>query len=114
MRNATAGLLVLGVLVLITFPMLGNSGSREQAVIASGELGYLPTARDYQIQMTPPQEEEVREPEANLPFLFAAYTVTWLAFFAYCFSLSRRHGELQREIQALHQQLEERRQPPDQ
>jgi CcmD family protein len=49
------------------------------------------------------------EAEAFLPFLFAAYAVTWVAFFAYAFYVSRRQAELRREIDALRRALEERR-----
>ena len=47
-------------------------------------------------------------PEANLPFLFAVYIVTWAAFFAYVFYVSRRQRELQNEIRDLKRALEER------
>ncbi len=47
-------------------------------------------------------------PEANLPFLFAVYIVTWAAFFAYVFYISRRQRELQNEIRDLRRALEER------
>ena len=47
-------------------------------------------------------------PEANLPFLFAVYIITWAAFFAYVFYVSRRQRELRNEIQDLKRALEER------
>ena len=47
-------------------------------------------------------------PEANLPYLFAAYIITWAAFFAYVFYVSRRQRELRNEIQDLKRALEER------
>ncbi len=48
------------------------------------------------------------EPEANLPFLFAVFIITWAAFFAYVFYVSRRQREMQNEIEALKQALDER------
>ena len=48
------------------------------------------------------------EPEANLPFLFAVYIITWAAFFAYVFYVSRRQREMQSEIEALKRALDER------
>ena len=48
------------------------------------------------------------EPEANLPFLFAVYIVTWAAFFAYVFYVSRRQRDMQSEIEALKRALDER------
>ena len=46
-------------------------------------------------------------PTANLPFLFAAFAVTWIAFFAYAFFVSRRQQELRKEIAELRGALEQ-------
>ena len=46
-------------------------------------------------------------PSANLPFLFAAFTVTWVAFFAYAFFVSRRQQELRKELAELRRTLEQ-------
>ena len=46
-------------------------------------------------------------PPANLPFLFAAFAVTWIAFFAYAFFVSRRQQELRGEIAELRSALEQ-------
>ena len=54
------------------------------------------------------QPESSRPPEANLPFLFAVYIITWAAFFAYAFYVSRRQREMQREIEALKRALQDR------
>ena len=48
------------------------------------------------------------DPEANLPFLFAVFIITWAAFFAYVFYVSRKQREMQAEIEALKRALEER------
>ena len=61
-----------------------------------------------------PAGQEAREsgqtadPEANLPYLFAVYIITWLAFFGYVFYMSRRQREMQREIDELKRALDER------
>ena len=52
--------------------------------------------------------QEGTGPEANLPFLFAVYIITWAAFFAYVFYMSRRQRELRNEISDLRRALEER------
>lgn len=44
-----------------------------------------------------------------LPYLFTVYTVTWLAFFAYAFYMSRRQRQLRQEIEELRRQLEEKK-----
>ena len=49
---------------------------------------------------------QAREPEANLPYLFAVYAVTWAAFFAYAFFMSRRQQDLRRDLDALRKLLE--------
>jgi len=46
-------------------------------------------------------------PPSNLPYLFAAFAVSWLVFFGYAFFVSRRQQEMQREIRALRQALEQ-------
>ena len=40
-------------------------------------------------------------PESNLKFLFAVFFITWLAFFAYVFFLSRRLKSMKQEINDL-------------
>ena len=48
------------------------------------------------------------DPDSNLRFLFGVYTVTWLAFFAYAFYMSRRQRELRRELDEIQRALEEK------
>ena len=45
-------------------------------------------------------------PSENLPYLFAAYAVTWVAFFIYVFFVSRRQHELEGQIDELKIALE--------
>lgn len=47
-------------------------------------------------------------PSPNLPFLFAAFAVSWVAFFAYVFFVNRRQQEIQKEIEELRRSLEHR------
>ena len=49
-----------------------------------------------------------RSGEAELPWLFAVYAITWAAFFAYVFFMSRRQHEMQREIDTLKRALDAR------
>ena len=46
-------------------------------------------------------------PPSNLPYLFAAFAVSWLVFFGYAFFVSRRQQEMQREIRALRQAVDQ-------
>lgn len=46
-------------------------------------------------------------PSSNLPYLFAAFAVSWAAFFVYVFFVSRRRQEMQKEIKALRRALEQ-------
>lgn len=48
------------------------------------------------------------DPEANLPFLFAVYIITWAGFFGYVFYMSRRQREMRRDIDALKQAVREK------
>ena len=54
-----------------------------------------------------PQENSTTTPEANLPALFAVYTITWAGFFAFAFVMSRRQREMRREIALLKAMLKE-------
>ena len=47
-------------------------------------------------------------PESNLKFLFAVFFITWLAFFAYVFFLSRRLKSMKQEINDLRSHLGEK------
>ena len=40
-------------------------------------------------------------PPSNLPYLFAAFAVTWLVFFGYMFFIGRRQQEIRTEIDRL-------------
>ena len=44
--------------------------------------------------------------ETELPWLFAVYAITWAAFFAYVFFMSRRQREMQHEIDTLKRALD--------
>ena len=46
-------------------------------------------------------------PEANLPYLFAVFIVTWGLFFAFAAYMSLRRRALEREIEALRSTLGE-------
>jgi CcmD family protein len=52
--------------------------------------------------------QQAATPDANLPFLFAVFIITWAAFFAYIFFISRRQREMKREIEALKRALADR------
>lgn len=55
----------------------------------------------------PPAQQQLRG-EAELPWLFAVYAITWAAFFGYVFVMSRRQREMRAEIAALKRALAER------
>ena len=55
-----------------------------------------------------PQENEATDPEANLPYLFAVYIITWAAFFGYVFVMARRRRVMQQELEALRRAMADR------
>ena len=59
-------------------------------------------------QTAPPQVGDEPEGDAELPWLFAVFIVTWAAFFGYTFIMSRRQREMRREIETLRLALLER------
>ena len=56
---------------------------------------------------------ESSDPEANLPYLFAVYAITWVIFFAYLYYLSQRQRNLRREVEELRQVLAEKERQAD-
>lgn len=52
-------------------------------------------------------------PPSNLPFLFAAFAVTWIVFFVYAFFVSRRRQEMEQEIRSMQQELDRRGDPAE-
>ena len=84
----------LASLALICWSALGTAGAYDGAIHVGAQA------------MPPAQEGS--GPEANLPFLFAVFIITWAAFFAYVFYVSRRQREMQGEIEALKRALQER------
>ena len=44
-------------------------------------------------------------PSDNLPYLFTAFGLAWVVFFAYVFFVSRQQREMEREIEELKQAL---------
>ena len=68
---------------------------------------------DHAVSATTYAQASDSDPEANLPFLFAVYILTWAGFFGYAFYMSRRQRDMQRDIDALRQALRERQDEDD-
>ena len=68
---------------------------------------------DHAVSATTYAQASDSDPEANLPFLFAVYILTWAGFFGYAFYMSRRQRDLQRDIDALRQALRDREDQDD-
>ena len=50
----------------------------------------------------------IATPAHNIPYLFAAYAITWAFFFGYVFFTSRRQYEMEQELRSLREVLEGR------
>ncbi len=46
-------------------------------------------------------------PSSNLPYLFAAFAVSWVVLFGYLFYVNRRQHEMRKEIARLQKMLEQ-------
>lgn len=46
-------------------------------------------------------------PSSNLPYLFAAFAVSWVVLFGYLFYVNRRQHEMRKEIARLRNILEQ-------
>ncbi len=113
MRKTMTPWLWVGILVLLALPWLAFWAPHGLPTAAREGVVSLQTWPGHPLAPLAPQGGgQDSKPEANLPFLFAVYTITWIAFFGYAFYLSRRQVELRREIQALQEELARRRQQP--
>ena len=83
------------------------------ALLASGAPALASETEALQAPAAPTAQESGQnvEPEANLPYLFAVYIITWLVFFGYVLFMSRRQREMQREIDELKRAISERESP---
>ncbi len=50
---------------------------------------------------------QIELPSSNLPWLFAAFAVSWAVFFLYVFYMTRRQQEMQSQIRQLRRTLEQ-------
>ena len=50
----------------------------------------------------------ITTPAHNIPYLFAAFAITWAVFFVYVFLTSRRQDELEQEMESLQEELRRR------
>ena len=78
---------------------------RHTVAVTAAVVAWLLTAG---VALAAGTAQDEYDPERNLPFLFAVYTITWAAFFAYAFYVNRRQRELRREIEELKRALEEK------
>ena len=50
----------------------------------------------------------ITTPAHNIPYLFAAFAITWAVFFIYVFFTSRRQDELEQEMESLREEMRRR------
>ncbi len=99
-RSGARAVLALAVLALALAALVAPP-----AALASG----APDAPDAQgeVRLQAP-EEGSGDPEANLPFLFAVFIITWALFFAYVGYMTLKRRAMEREIEALRASIAER------
>ena len=95
-------------LVLVALVVLTVATATDPTPLGAFDAG----TQSIPVEATPPQESG-NDPEANLPFLFAVFIVTWGAFFAYVFYLSLRQRDMRSEIEALKRALAQREEAED-
>ena len=82
--------------------------------LGGGVFGVVDADGVYPVDITPLTteaalaQEKSSDPEANLPFLFAVFIITWAGFFGYAFVSSRRQRQMEQEIRAIRAALEEK------
>ena len=93
-----------GLAVAVTVPLLLLGATVVQTGVATAEDGI----GDAAAEAPAAQADEDSDPEANLPYLFAVFFVTWVVFFGFVFVMSRRQREMRREIDVLRAALTEK------
>jgi len=58
--------------------------------------------------MPPITALQIELPSTNLPWLFAAFAVSWAVFFLYAIYVTRRQQEMQSQIRQLRRTLDQR------
>ena len=76
--------------------------------LADGAYAMVADSADVVVSADEPPAQQQMRGEAELPWLFAVYAITWAAFFGYVFVMSRRQREMRAEIAALKRALAER------
>ncbi len=102
LRDATVRRLVLTLALVLAGSIASYTGAAE--VRASDHQPGEPA----KVQEGVPQQSDEMDGESELPWLFAVFIITWAAFFAYVFIMSRRQREMQREIEVLKRSMEDR------
>ena len=92
------------VVALVAAILVLAAVSSPQSAEASS-VGVEAVVQDAPVHAAMVQE---RGPEANLPYLFAVFFITWAGFFAYVFYSSRRQRQMEREIETLKSILNDR------
>ncbi|PKB65896.1 MAG: hypothetical protein BZY81_08755 [SAR202 cluster bacterium Io17-Chloro-G4] len=54
---------------------------------------------------------QIELPSSNLPWLFAAFAVSWAVFFLYVIYVTRRQQEMQNQIRQLRRAMEQQETP---
>ncbi len=109
MRRSSLDLrITLGVVFLLALAAYQLQGTSVEAA-ENDTRGFV--ERESLPQQT---DDEDYDPEANLPYLFAVFIVTWAGLFGYVFVMTRRRREMQSELDALRRVVAERDQPEEQ
>lgn len=103
-RSAARAVLALAALTLALAALVAPP-----AALAAGAPDAHETQDEVLLQA---QEEGSGDPEANLPFLFAVFIITWALFFAYVIYMTLKRRAMEREIEALRASLADRDAPP--
>lgn len=100
MLNTRRIVIALAALIALCAAVVSVSALADGAYVSAADGAGVIVAAD-----EPPAQ---RRGEAELPWLFAVYAITWAAFFGYVFVMSRRQREMRAEIAALKRALAER------
>lgn len=99
--NSFQARIVLGLFLLLTIAVV-------QLQAIGVDAAEDDTGRSVEGEALPQQTaDEDYDPEANLPYLFAVFMVTWAGLFGFVFVMTRRRREMQSELNTLRKAISE-------
>jgi CcmD family protein len=103
--RANPGAAIRAVMALAIAAMVMAALLAPGTALAFEDSELVPVEQEQHFQI---EDNTSGDPEANLPYLFAVFIITWGLFFGYVFYMTMKQRRMQAEIEALRDALNEK------